>query len=213
MIHAKLGAIALGAIFSAVLAVPATLVVSAQDATPIAAGETASEFVVLEVPLSDAEGNEAGKAIFSEYGGQILVQVNVTGLTPGEHGWHLHETGICDPAGAEPFALAGEHWNPTEMPHGAPDAPEHHAGDFGNIPVREDGIGESTIATSAFTLGDGPTSVLDEDGTAIIIHEGTDDLVSQPSGESGARFACGVVAAPIAGATPLAGAPAATPVA
>jgi Cu-Zn family superoxide dismutase len=191
------------------LAAPTALVASAQDATPMAGMEDASPaamFEKLEVPLIDAEGNAVGLAIFSEYEGETMLQVLAEGLTPGEHGWHLHEVGVCDPAGAEPFASAGEHWNPTNMPHGAPDAAEHHAGDFGNFTATEDGLAESSITTSDFTLSEGPNSLFDADGTAIILHEGQDDLTTQPSGDSGARFACGVVAAPMAGmATPMAG--------
>jgi Cu-Zn family superoxide dismutase len=193
------------------LLAPTALVASAQDATPVGSAQE-MEAEVLEVPLMDAEENAVGLAIFTEVGGEVLLQVLMEGLTPGQHGWHLHETGICDPAGPEPFASAGGHWNPTEMPHGAPDAPEHHVGDFGNFMATDDGLAEVVIATSDFTLGEGPTSVFDEDGTAIIIREGQDDLTSQPSGESGARFACGVVAEPMTGAaTPMAGMAAATP--
>ncbi len=196
---------------------PSALVAAAQDATPVGSAQE-MEAEVLEVPLMDAEENAVGLAIFTEVGGEVLLQVLMEGLTPGQHGWHLHETGICDPAGPEPFASAGGHWNPTEMPHGAPDAPEHHAGDFGNFMATEEGLAEVVIASSEFTLGEGPNSVFDEDGTTIIIHAGQDDLTTQPSGDSGARFACGVVAEPMAGAaTPMAGAAtpmaAATPVA
>lgn len=174
------------------VAAPTTLVASAQDATPVAM------FEKLEVPLVDAAGNAVGLAIFSEYQGETMLQVLAEGLTPGEHGWHLHEVGVCDPAGAEPFESAGAHWDPTNMPHGAPDAADHHAGDFGNFTATADGLAETSITTSDFTLSEGPNSVFDADGAAIILHEGRDDLTTQPSGDSGARFACGVVAAPIA---------------
>jgi Cu-Zn family superoxide dismutase len=199
----------IAALTIASLAGPTALVASAQEATPMTGMEDATPvamFETLEVPLVDAEGNAVGLAIFSEYQGETMLQVLAEGLTPGEHGWHLHEFGVCDPAGAEPFASAGEHWNPTNMPHGAPDGAEHHAGDFGNFTATEDGLVEALISTSDFTLSEGPNSVFDADGTAIILHEGQDDLTTQPSGNSGARFACGVVAEPMAGmATPMAG--------
>lgn len=191
----------------AALAAPTALVVSAQDATPMggmAEATPVAMFENLEVPLVDAEGNAVGLAIFSEYQGETMLQVLAEGLTPGEHGWHLHEVGVCDPAGAEPFESAGGHWDPTNMPHGAPDAAEHHAGDFGNFIATDDGLAEALISTSDFTLSDSPHSVFDADGTAIILHEGRDDLTTQPSGDSGARFACGVVAAPMEGMTGMA---------
>lgn len=170
-----------------------------EEATPMATMEA------LEVPLIDAEGNATGLAIFSELNDEVMVQVLMEGLEPGQHGWHLHEFGVCEPGGDEPFSSAGGHWNPTDMPHGGPDDPEHHVGDFGNFMATEDGLGEVVITTTDFTLSEGPTSVFDEDGTAIIIHAGQDDLESQPSGDSGARFACGVVAEPMGMATPMAG--------
>jgi Cu-Zn family superoxide dismutase len=196
------------ALICASLSLSAVLVASAQDATPVA-----TPGAPLEVPLIDAEGNAVGLATFTESEDGVTVTVLAEGLTPGEHGWHLHEVGICDPAGAEPFESAGGHWNPTDQEHGAPDAPSHHVGDFGNFTATADGLAEAEITTPDFTLGEGPTSVFDEDGTAIIIHAGMDDLTSQPSGDSGPRFACGVVAEPTLAATPVA-APqaAATPV-
>lgn len=166
------------------------LLVNAQQATPGAAGAS------LDVPLIDKSGKEVGTATFSEGADGVTVSVHVEGLEPGDHGWHLHAMGVCESSGLEPFATAGPHWNPTGEMHGAPDAMHHHAGDFGNFTAGDDGVGEADITTKDFTLAAGPTSVSDEDGTAIIIHVGKDDLVSQPAGNSGARYACGVVAKP-----------------
>lgn len=177
------------ALASLTLIVPAAL---AQEATPIS--QTAAS---IETPLVDQDGAAVGLATFTEDENGVTVHILLEGLTPGEHGWHLHETGVCDGTTEEPFSSAGAHWNPTGMEHGAPDAPMHHAGDFGNFEATADGLADGSITTRDFTLlGDGPTSVNDADGTAIIIHAGRDDLMTQPSGDSGARFACGVVAAP-----------------
>ncbi len=150
-----------------------------------------------EVPLLDAAGAEIGVATFSEGDGGVMLSLQVEGLEPGEHAWHLHAMGMCDSSGLEPFSTAGPHWNPTAKMHGGPNDEQHHAGDFGNLTASEDGLAAAEITTSDFTLDDGPTSVNDEDGTAIIVHEGMDDLVSQPAGNSGARYACGVVAEPV----------------
>ena len=181
------------------------------EATPTAAqGATPMAGEALDVPLIDASGEAVGLATFSETGEGVSVALLIEGLTPGEHGWHLHEFGICDPEGDEPFSSAGGHWNPTGQPHGAPDAAKHHAGDFGNLVATADGLAELEFTTTDFTLGEGVPSVFDEDGTAIIVHEGMDDLTTQPSGNSGPRYACGVVAEPAempeeaAGATPMA---------
>ena len=200
------GVLALAGLFG--LLGPA-LVVSAQESTPVGAGQLATPVateITLDVPLIDASGEAVGLATFSEGADGVTVTLLVEGLDPGEHGWHLHEIGVCEPVGgAEPFADAGGHWNPTSMPHGGPDDPEHHVGDFGNLTASEAGLAETEITTTDFTLGDGPSSVFDEDGTAIIVHEGMDDLTTQPDGDSGPRYACGVVAEPMT-------MPAATPV-
>ena len=178
---------------------PATLVATGQEASPVAAPQMATPVAgaPLDVPLVDASGAAVGLATFSEDAAGVTLTLLVEGLTPGEHGWHLHEMGVCDPGGAEPFDSAGKHWNPTAMMHGGPDDPEHHAGDFGNLTASEAGLAEAEITTTDFSLGEGPNSVFDEDGTAIILHTGMDDLTTQPDGDAGARFACGVVAEPM----------------
>ena len=197
------------------LALPGAFRAAAQDATPMAAA-VATPTGTYDVPLIDAQGKAVGLATFSEDENGVHAKLLIEGLTPGEHGWHLHEFGVCDPSGPEPFSSAGGHWNPTNQEHGAPTAPQHHVGDFGNFTATADGKAEAEITTKDFTLGPGPLSVFDADGTALIIHAGRDDLTSQPSGNSGPRFACGVVAAPeiVAAASPAAATPiAATPVA
>src|SRR5919107_1207846 len=170
----------------------ATPMAAAQQATPIATPAA----VALDVPLIDANGDAVGLATFTENDDGVTVHLLIEGLTPGEHAWHLHEFGVCEPGGDEPFISAGEHWNPTNQPHGAPDAEEHHVGDFGNLVASADGLAEVEITTRDFTLEAGPTSIFDEDGTSIVVQEGFDDLTTQPSGNSGPRYACGVVAEP-----------------
>ena len=215
------GRLAVATMVWASLTVPSTLVATAQDATPMAMPRDATPMAAaqaatpvsgaLDVPLLDATGAAVGLATFSEDGDGVTVLLLIEGLTPGEHGWHLHEMGVCEPGGAEPFSSAGGHWNPTAQPHGGPDDARHHVGDFGNLVPTEDGLAEVEITTTDFTLGDGPTSVYDQDGAAIVIHEGMDDLITQPSGDSGARYACGVVAEPMMD-MPAMDAAAATPV-
>jgi Cu-Zn family superoxide dismutase len=182
---------------------------TAQEATPASSAQMATPMATpvaaLDVPLIDMTGAAVGLATFSEGSDGVTLTVLIEGLAPGEHGWHLHEMGICEPGGVEPFGSAGGHWNPTAMSHGGPDDERHHAGDFGNLTASENGLAEVEITTTDFSLGDGPASVYDEDGTAIIIHEGMDDLTTQPDGDSGMRYACGIVAEPMT-------MPAATPV-
>jgi len=181
---------------------------AAQEATPIATPMAAA----LDVPLINASGDAVGLATFTEDTDGVTIHLLIEGLSPGEHGWHLHEFGVCDPNGDEPFSSAGGHWNPTAQPHGAPDAAEHHVGDFGNLVASADGLADVEFTTTDFTFEAGVNSILDEDGTAIVVHEGVDDLTTQPSGNSGPRYACGVVAEPTIDMTAMqAATPMATP--
>src|SRR5215203_774822 len=191
----------------------ATPMTGAQRATPMAAQRAtpmATPTAAFDVPLIDASGDAVGLATFTEDADGVTVHLLIEGLSPGEHGWHLHEFGVCEPGGDEPFSSAGGHWNPTVQPHGAPDAEEHHVGDFGNLVASADGLAEIEMTTRDFTFEAGETSVFDEDGTSIVIHDGRDDLTTQPSGNSGPRYACGVVAEPTIDMTAM---QAATPIA
>jgi Cu-Zn family superoxide dismutase len=210
---------------------------SAQEATPEAATPAATpENLVLVVPLLDVNGTQVGSATLTEIHNGITFSINVYNLTPGDHGIHVHEVGLCDPTGPDPFANAGGHFNPTGAPHGVPPQPGPggpgrggqmmgtpmaggammgtpgagmggHAGDLGNITVDADGTGHYVITTDRMTLDTGQqTSLQDADGSALVIHADPDDFTTQPSGNSGGRIACGVIFAPT---TPIAATPAA----
>ncbi len=129
-----------------------------------------------------------GSVTFSQTGDTVTITARVEGATPGKHGLHLHELGDCS---AEDFTSTGGHFNPTDAPHGGPDDDVRHAGDFGNIEVGEDFIGQLELTSDMITVAEGPNSVV---GRAVILHEGEDDLKSQPTGAAGGRIACGVVA-------------------
>jgi Cu-Zn family superoxide dismutase len=145
-------------------------------------------------PILDAEGNQLGLvAVGTDEVDQGLgLMVIIQGLAEGEHGIHLHETGNCDPAGEKTFEKAGGHFNPGGMTH------PHHAGDLGNLPMDAVGNGVYFAGLGTATFDDGEWSLADADGTALVIHETVDDLVTDPSGNSGARIACAVISAPAA---------------
>lgn len=137
--------------------------------------------------LSPSEGNTAkGTVHFQDQGdGSVEVVVDLTGVPPGVHGFHVHDKGDCGNNGQN----AGGHFNPTNMPHAAPDTQSHHAGDFGNVTADEKGEVHTRFETHSVTVKEGTMSVI---GHAVVLHGNPDDLVSQPAGNAGPRIACGV---------------------
>ncbi|MGI8783356.1 MAG: superoxide dismutase family protein [Acidobacteriota bacterium] len=129
----------------------------------------------------------SGNVTFTQSGNQVKIVAHVEGLTPGRHGFHIHDKGDCS---SPDFSSAGAHFNPGGGKHGAPDAAEHHAGDFGNIEANAAGMAHAEFTSSAITLGDGTNSVV---GRAVIVHAKADDLATQPTGDAGGRLACGVI--------------------
>ena len=121
--------------------------------------------------------------------GSVRVTVDLTGVPPGVHGFHIHDKGDCGDNGN----AAGGHFNPASTAHGAPSADPHHAGDFGNVTADPDGRVHVEFTTRSVTVEAGPNSAV---GHAVILHASPDDLVTQPTGNAGARIACGVIASP-----------------
>lgn len=144
--------------------------------------------------LVDTSGKPVGTARFTQdLSGPVVVQVDVTGLPPGNHGIHFHSVGSCAASGATPFGGAGAHFNPMSKLHGLENPRGPHAGDLPNLVVAANGTGELRTTTDRLTLTSGPLSVFDADGTALVIHAAPDDQVTDPAGNSGARIACGVI--------------------
>ena len=137
--------------------------------------------------LHPTEGSEVhGVVTFTGTDDGVKVTGEISGLTPGLHGFHIHEFGDCSAADGK---SAGGHFNPAGTEHGGPDSPEHHVGDLGNIEANEEGIATVDV-TSKMIEFDGENSIL---GRGLIVHAGQDDLKSQPSGNAGGRVACGVI--------------------
>lgn len=127
-----------------------------------------------------------GMVTLSKENGNVKVVADVEGLTPGKHGFHIHEYGDCSAADA---TSAGGHFNPEEKGHGAPTDDERHVGDLGNIVADADGNAHLEWTDSKIALN-GPHGVV---GRAVVVHAGEDDLYSQPTGKAGPRSACGVI--------------------
>lgn len=133
-----------------------------------------------------ADGKVKGQVTFLEETEGIRVTANIEGLTPGKHGFHIHEKGDCS---AGDFTSAGGHFNPRNSKHGSPTDPEHHVGDFGNLEANEQGVARFERVFTWLTFK-GTNSILNK---AVIVHEKADDLQTQPTGDAGGRLACGVI--------------------
>ena len=142
---------------------------------------------VATVTLSPASGsNVRGMVKFIQEKDGIRVEAEITGLSPGKHGFHIHEKGDCS---APDASSAGGHFNPSGMPHAGPTDHQRHVGDFGNLEA--DGSGKAKYSRSFPDLKlAGETSIV---GKAVIVHAKPDDLKTQPSGDAGGRVACGVI--------------------
>ncbi|HYD13216.1 MAG TPA: superoxide dismutase family protein [Allosphingosinicella sp.] len=172
---------ALFAVFGTMLAASA---VAAQHDAPAGRAGTS---------LRNAQNQMVGTATAARQDGIVRVRIDVRGFAPGTYGVHLHQTGRCE---APDFASAGPHWNPAARQHGRHNPQGPHLGDLPNLEVRANGTGrvEFDVAVPAGTAA-GANPLLDVDGTAVVVHAAADDERTDPSGNSGARIACGVFAA------------------
>jgi superoxide dismutase, Cu-Zn family len=140
--------------------------------------------------LKDANGKDVGKATLTVNPSGVLVSLDLTAVPPGEHAFHIHAVGKCEPPD---FKSAGPHFNPDQTKHGYMNAEGPHAGDMPNLHVPTDGKLQVEILVPNVTLS-GEAPLLDADGAALVIHAGADDYKTDPAGNSGDRIACGVIA-------------------
>jgi superoxide dismutase, Cu-Zn family len=163
-----------------------TIIITALAALAIAGCKTSSGGRSGTAQLAPTQGNSVhGTVKFTETSGGVRVVAHLEGLTPGQHGFHVHEKGDCS---APDATSAGSHFNPAGAPHGAPDAAQRHVGDLGNITADAGGKAHYDRVDKNLRF-DGPNSIL---GRAVIVHAKADDG-SQPVGNAGARVACGVI--------------------
>jgi Cu-Zn family superoxide dismutase len=140
--------------------------------------------------LRNAKGEPAGSATFTDTGSGVEIAVDVNGIPAGQHGIHVHQVGRCDPPD---FESAGDHFNPGAKQHGSENPQGKHAGDLGNIEVAADGRGSMRMLSADLSLGAAENSLLRGQGTSLVVHSDPDDHKTDPSGNTGARVACGAI--------------------
>lgn len=136
--------------------------------------------------LTPTKGSDVkGRVTFTQDGHAIHVHAEITGLSPGEHGFHVHEFGVW----SEDGMAAGGHFNPTKAPHAAPDSSKRHVGDLGNVTANERGVATLDVDDPHMSFH-GASSII---GRGLVVHEKVDDLKTQPTGNAGGRLAVGVI--------------------
>jgi Cu-Zn family superoxide dismutase len=139
--------------------------------------------------LKDKDGKEVGKVELTDTPSGVLMRLSLDGVPPGDHAFHVHAIGKCEPPD---FKSAGPHFNPDETKHGLMNAEGPHAGDMPNLHVPDSGKLTVEVLNEMVTL-DAEPALLDDDGSAIVVHAAADDYQTDPAGNAGDRIACGVV--------------------
>ena len=160
---------------------------SEAGAAPVSASSAGT---TARADLCDLQGALVGTASLQQTPHGVLLTAEIANLPPGTHAIHFHAVGRCEP----PFATAGAHFNPSSRQHGFRNEMGAHAGDLPNVHVPSSGATRIDHMARDVSLGTTGNGLLDADGTAIVVHALADDYRTDPSGASGDRIACGVVA-------------------
>lgn len=156
----------------------------------LAACQNSESETTLTVNMHNADGDMVGTATLNEQEDGVQFQVKLEGLSPGFHAIHVHENAVCE---APDFESAGNHFNPEGVEHGLLHPEGSHLGDLPNIEADGSGNVEAELMLPKATLTDGKNSLLANEGTTLIVHNGQDDGLSQPGGDSGMRILCGEI--------------------
>lgn len=178
------------ATMSTLLVISALAGCSQPTSGPDSKEKQTEESITASAKILNADGTEVGTAVLTEGEKGVEIQVEAKDLEPGKHGFHIHETGTCQPPD---FKSAGGHFNPEGKEHGKENPQGSHVGDLPNLEIRSDGTGKLTATAEGATLGEGKNSLLKKGGTSLVIHANPDDMKTDPAGDAGDRIACGEV--------------------
>jgi superoxide dismutase, Cu-Zn family len=183
----RLGMLTLAFALTSVLLTSCSRTAAKPNASDEEGGEKGTTVTKAICTISPCGGKGEVKGIiyFTQKGKKVEITGEVTGLTPGKHGFHVHEFGDL----TDGCKSAGAHFNPTNKKHGGPDDKDRHVGDLGNIVADKDGKAVINMTDDVITLN-GPQSII---GRAVVVHAKADDLTSQPAGDAGDRVGSGVV--------------------
>ena len=182
-------------------AVSAAALISACQKTQAPAADNTAEAPATAEPaaapqtiaLNGADGRPVGTVTLSEDGNGVTIKVDASAVPAGTHGVHLHEKGLCD---GPDFKSAGAHWNPTTKQHGRDNPMGAHLGDLANLVIGESGTATASFLVGGVTVNGASNALADADGTSLVVHAKADDYKTDPSGNSGDRIACAVLAPP-----------------
>ena len=164
------------------------LTLAALLATTLAIASPALAVDKASAVLKDKDGKEVGKVELTDTPNGVVMRLSLDGVPPGDHAFHVHAVGKCEPD----FKSAGPHFNPDDTKHGLMTAEGPHAGDMPNLHVPDSGKLTVEVLNEMVTL-DAEPALLDNDGSAIVVHATADDYQTDPAGNAGDRIACGVV--------------------